>query len=872
MNRRISDLNAVIDHLKSRVDIVKVMGKEIDLEQTSSDLHKSLCCFHEEKTPSMTITPSKGLYHCFGCKASGDIITFHKQYYNISTVEAVRSLASEYNIDISRWERDLTEDEKRLMHLQAINIKVMNLMHGQATEEDTRGWQYLTEERNLTQETIDVFNVGYSPDISYVYAATDGENDNDIHDLELDRGQQWDDAIVYPLFDPYGKPIGFKNRPYWHGISVDQQGRKLPKFIGTSSKSPLHSDNHIYGLHIARKAMIDGKLIGVEGQHDVLKAHQSGIKNIIGTDGTALNKEKINQLEEFGVRELIIVYDGDNAGHEASLKVAQATAEFDSTVSIKIATLPNGYDPDEYLEAKGRIAFLKVVHDAVYASQYLIDTIAGTINIGTVTGKIDFIKRVQPVILASPIFEQSFLIAYIAEKIEIDADVIEDMMRAEQAKKAKSLLYNIDGERIVLGGILRDENFRIDTMLEMKKDDWYLPKHKMIYEMVVDMEQANVPISIETLKATMNNKGYNQLLNEGAVLDDIYTTLGDYRTIKEDIIDKSIRRKLIVEADSMKQGAQNLSNRLILVVEEHMEKVQKATDSSINEGTIDGKRGATDFMNMLHDRMANPDKVSGINLGENWKGVTNVLNGINTKKLITIAANQSVGKTTLLANWLEEISIQQHLPWLHFSLEMPSEEVVQKIIGIRSNVDNTHIQRGNIADEEYRAVRQATIDYHESPLHIDDETRTLEGIINKTRKYIRSHGIVGVSIDYIQLMSVERSKNKQRYEELGDISGGLKTDLANMLGIPVIVLSQLAKSALDSAIAKAEHGAGSYKIAQDSDIYITLKEKNEEEIEQWGIEKGNIVMNIDKNRGGVGDVLLDILFQRNVQRMMEVNG
>ena len=120
-------------------------------------------------------------------------------------------------------------------------------------------------------------------------------------------------------------------------------------------------------------------------------------------------------------------------------------------------------------------------------------------------------------------------------------------------------------------------------------------------------------------------------------------------------------------------------------------------------------------------------------------------------------------------------------------------------------------------------------------------------------------------------MSVERNKAKQRYEELGDISGILKTDIANKLDLPVIILSQLNRSALQKNIATAEDGAGSYKIAQDSDVYITLKEKTIEEIEeQGGIERGNLVLNLDKNRSGQADVLLDIYFQREIQRMTEV--
>lgn len=853
---RIADIKSVIDYLKTRIDITKAMNDVVQLEKAGPDLHKAVCCFHEEKTPSLTVTPSKGLYHCFGCKASGDIVTFYKDHYHVNTVEAITMLAKKFDIDISKFERDLTPEEAEQYKLMGINEQVRDIMNSFV---DQVGY-YLGEGRGLDKDIIDKFGVGYSPDLSEVIGIADS---NSVDRLELDKPAMWNNAIVYPMHDTYGRVIGFKNRPL--------DAIKGMKFVGTSSKSPLHREDHLYGFHIARKNATDGRLVGVEGQHDVLKMHQHGIDNTIGTDGTALNKAKIKLLEEHGIRELIVVYDGDNAGKEASIKIAKSSAELETTISIKIATMPDGLDPDEFLDKHGSMMMRKILSEAVYASQYLIDQIANEMSISTVTQKLDFIKRSQPVIMSTQSFEQKFLIAYVAEKVGIDESVIDDMLRAEQAKKSKSLLYNIEGEKIVLGGILRDEEFRDECLIDMIRDDWYQPKHQTLFEMIHEMAQSNMSISLETIKATMNNKGYNQIFQEGSFIDEIYANIGDYKTIKDDIIDKAIRRRLIRNAELLKSNAQDLKNRLVLVVEEHMNGVQSSMDSTTEEGTVDSKQGSTSFMNDLHNRMQSPDKIVGIDLGPKWTNVTNALNGIQNKKLITVSANQSVGKTTLVCNWLEEISVEQKKPWLHFSLEMPNEELIMKIIGIRAGVDSMRIQRGNLTSEEYSRVQQASIDYYNGNLILNDTVTTLEGIINETRRKVRSHNIVGVSIDYIQLMRIERSRNKQRYEELGDISGGLKTDLAKALNLPCIILSQLSKTALDHAVAKAEHGAGSYKIAQDSDVYITLKEKSEEEIEQWGIEKGNLVLNIDKNRGGTADILLDILFQKHIQVMQEIN-
>lgn len=872
----IADLRSAADYIKQHVDIIAVVETGMDLAKAGSDLYKGLCCFHEEKSPSMTVTPSKGLYHCFGCKESGDAITFYRKRHNLSTAEAIHKLAEDFNVDVTQFERELTPEEKHKQALYGINAAISREFSSQLSPltsgPSNRGYEYLVG-RGIGPEVMETYGLGYCPDVSYLLGtlAKLGVSDADARELLLDtdHAAMWTDAIVYPLHDYMGRVVGFKNRPYWNGQTVDQQGRKLAKFLGTSSKSPLHDDGHIYGLQIARRNLDRGRLILVEGQHDVLSGYGSDIKNVAGTDGTALNEEKLATLESIGVRELVVVYDGDSAGQEASLKIAKATAEWNTSITIKIASMPDGQDPDELLRANGKITFLRVVYESVYASQYLIDQLAASMPLVNVTQRIDFIKQVQPIISKAPRYEQVFLISYAAERVKVDDSVIEDMIRSEAARGARSVLYNIEGEKIVLGGMLRDEDFRTDVVLEMGKDDWYLPKHSTMYDMVATMHNDSVPISIETVKATMNNKGYNQVFAEGSYIDDLFATVGDHRTIKDDLIDKAMRRKLEKQADTLRRVVGDLRSRVVLAVEEHYDSVQKIVDAGNTQVISDAKTGAKTFMTTLLDRMQNPNQIVGIEL-DRFKSMTSLINGIQKKKLITIAANQSVGKTTLVANMLEDICVTQRIPWAHFTLEMPNEEMTTKIVGIRSGVNPQNIERGNLTDHEYRMVQQATIDYHEGGLILIDDITTMEGIMNQTRKLIRSHGIQGISIDYIQLMSIERRGNFKKYEEEGQISGALKNDVAKGLNIPVVILSQMSRRALDRDVQKAEDGQGAYKIAQDSDIYMILQEKSESEIEEWGIEKGNMILNLDKNRGGRGDMLLDLLFQRDIQRMMEV--
>lgn len=864
--KRLSDIGVVISYLKEQISITDVMGEVLDLERAGKDLYKTLCCFHEERTPSLTITPSKGLYHCFGCKASGDIITFYKQIHNMSTVEAIYALAEKFHVNISSFERDLTAEEKILVEYQQTLTQIIDKMTQNALVEGNGLKRF--QERDVSRETIEQYKLGYSATIAQVAQGIDPKY---IEVLELDKGAMYEDSMVYPLFDGYGQIVGIKTRPSWGGKFVDSMGRKFPKFMGTSSKFPLHSDEHIYGFHIARKHVVDGELILVEGQHDVLSMHQAGIKNVAGTDGTALNEPKLEMLKEFGIRKITVLYDGDKAGLESSTKIAEEAIKSNIGISIKIAKLEDGKDPDELIR-NGEVSIIKqALTDAVYGSQFIINNIFEGKDIKNITVKMDIVKDICPILNSVSNLEKMFIISYVADKLGVFPSLIEDMLRFHADKNTEVLLHNIEGEKAVLGEMIRNTDFRLEAFTDLRDQDFYLGKHQIIYQLMFELQEQNIDIQIDTLKMIMNNKGYKQLLNDGEYIEELMMCFGEIQPLKEDILDKSIRRKLGDISGKFGNSILDLKQKSVMVVEELLESVQNAVTHNTDK-MVKAQQGAKDFMERLHERMNNPNQIVGLTLGENMPTLTKLINGVQNKKLITISANQSVGKTTLLCNWLNEIGVTQQKPWVHFSLEMTNEELINKIIGIRAGVNSQKIEMGNLTNEEYKKVQQATIEYHEGKLILIDEQTTMEGITNTIRKLIRTDKIAGASIDYIQLMHVERNKNKQRYEELGDISGGLKNDVAKKLNIPVVILSQLGRSALKNEIATAEDGAGSYKIAQDSDIYITLKEKSPEDIEdQGGIEFGNLVLNLDKNRGGRADVLLDIYFQKDIQRMIEVN-
>jgi DNA primase len=861
---KITDLNAAIAAVKEQVPIEKGIGEIHPLTRVSDTMYKALCPFHEEKTPSFTVNPEKGMFYCFGCHVGGDLITFYQQYFTLSAAEAMRRIAEQFHIDISQYERPLTPEEQRIQNLQKGMHKLAILLHEDA---DPQGF-FASRGIDPDQEELEGFLLGYCHDLTQltIMARDCGLDDIALGELDLQRPAMWTNVAVYPLFDPRGAVIGFKNRPLERGDG--------PKFIGTT-KSPLMDTMATpYGFHIARKSRGRTPLVVVEGQHDVLSAHAAGMPWVVATDGTAFNMDRLQVMQEHGVDELTFAYDGDQPGQEALTRVAQLLNKNRNEVSasVKIAQLPQGKDPDDMIQGGDRLAFELACQSAVYANQYLIDRLAEEVDrvsgLNTVTGKLDYLSRLRPILAAAPAIEQEILQGYLAHQLHLPEAAIEDYLRIDKDAGKQSVLYNLEAERAVLAQVVAEPAFQLEVMPQLRPTDFYSSKYRQLFSIIQGLTQKGIELNLDTVQTALNNAGMRELFGSG--LASTLQDSGTGRQLFADLQDKSIRRHLQEIAARLAQQSSNPAINLPVVTEEALQSLQRATDGAEGEGTLAPQTGAKEAMDRVLNNMRHPNQISGIQL-QSEPTLTNILRGLNPDRLITLAANQSVGKTTMLTNWMVDM-MNSGVPWLHFSLEMGASEMVDKVIQVASGVMGSKILDGTLTDQEYHQVQQAALAYYNSKLFIDDESNTLEAIISKIRQYQYRHQIAGVSIDYVQLMTMERSKARQKYEELGDISGALKRDVAKALNMPVIILSQLSKSAVDKQVATAEDGAGAYKIAQDSDIYMTLKPKNDTEIQEGGglATAGNMTLFLDKHRQGRADVFIDVMFSRENQRMMEV--
>ena len=315
-----------------------------------------LCPFHDEKTPSFTVSPAKNICKCFGCGKGGTPVHFIMEHEQLSYPDALRWLAKKYHIEIK--EREMSDEERAMESLRE-SLFVINQyahkyfidnLHG--TEEGKAiGLQYFLH-RGINEETIRKFGLGYSlekRDALSRKAAADGYNPAYLDKTGLcfttDDGRQLDrfwGRVMFPVHTVSGKVVAFGGR-------LLNSTPKAGKYINSPESEIYHKSNHLYGIYFAKQAIIQKDCcIMVEGYLDVISLHQSGIKNVVASSGTSLTIEQIRLVHRF-TNNMLLLYDGDKAGIKASLRGIDMLLR--EGLNIKVALLPDGEDPDSYAQS-----------------------------------------------------------------------------------------------------------------------------------------------------------------------------------------------------------------------------------------------------------------------------------------------------------------------------------------------------------------------------------------------------------------------------------------------------------------------------------------------------------------------------------------
>ena len=344
----------------ARADITDVVGSFVKLKKRGTNL-LGLCPFHNEKTPSFTVSPAKEIYKCFGCGKSGNVVSFVMEHEKYSYPETLKWLAQRYQIEIE--ETQLNDDQRQAMQvadsLFALNQFAQEFFTNQLlqTEEGKAiGLSYF-EERGFRKEIIQKFQLGYSPEQrdAFTQAALKQQFNPDLLQkagLSNSRYDQLQDnyrsRVIFPIHNHSGKVLGF-------GARILTSTEKAPKYINTPENEIYVKSKILYGSYFARQAIDKAnECLLVEGYTDVISLHQAGIENVVASGGTALTIDQLRLIKKY-TRNLTIIYDGDQAGIKAALRGLDLALE--EGLEVKLVLIPDGDDPDSYVNKLGPSQF-----------------------------------------------------------------------------------------------------------------------------------------------------------------------------------------------------------------------------------------------------------------------------------------------------------------------------------------------------------------------------------------------------------------------------------------------------------------------------------------------------------------------------------
>jgi len=349
-----------IQQILSRVDIIDIIGTFVKLKKRGAN-YLGLCPFHNEKSPSFTVSPAKEIYKCFGCGRSGNSISFLMEAEKYSYVEALRWLANKYGVEIEETETspEYKQQQQAADSLYIINNFAQQFFSTQLFDTDEGqdiALSYL-KQRGFREDTIKKFQLGYNPEAKDTFskAALAAQYNQEyllksglVNNREGVLNDNYRGRIIFPIHNQSGKVLGF-------GARIIKKNDKAPKYINTPENEIYVKSRVLYGSYFARQPIDKAdECLLVEGYTDVVSLHQAGIENVVASGGTALTPDQLRLIKKY-TNNLTIIYDGDNAGVKAALRGLDLALE--EGLNVQLVLIPDGEDPDSYVNKVGSSAF-----------------------------------------------------------------------------------------------------------------------------------------------------------------------------------------------------------------------------------------------------------------------------------------------------------------------------------------------------------------------------------------------------------------------------------------------------------------------------------------------------------------------------------
>lgn len=521
-----------IERLRSQSDIVSIISEYVPLKKKGKN-YWGCCPFHQEKSPSFSVTPDKGFFYCFGCHTGGNVFNFLMKIENVVFMEAVKLLAGRLNIPLPQKEKSAEEiaREKELAKLWRANEMARDFFHACLTKTSygKPAREYLAR-RGITDEMIAAFKLGFAPQAWDKLSTALVERGIEAEvmlkaGLAVERTSRpgifdrFRNRIIFPICDLRGRVAGFGGR-----VMDDSQ----PKYLNTPETPVFNKRNMLFGFDSAYKYVREaGKAVVVEGYMDVITARLFGINHTVASLGTAFTAEQAKQLMRY-TDEIIFAYDSDAAGQMATMRALSIVRNLGA--AVKVISIPDGKDPDEFISKHGALAFQTLIDKAAPLLDYQVEQALKEIDYSNLDGKVAVVARVVPALAdADNAVEVNAYIAKISQNLGIDesairSEVAKFLERSQKDKNVKmgknikvvTLSKNIDSaliqaQRHIIRLIWEDDTIIPYIQAQLRVEEFQNEQHREIMKMFFDAHNMGKRLQDFTLSMMLNEAANTEL-------------------------------------------------------------------------------------------------------------------------------------------------------------------------------------------------------------------------------------------------------------------------------------------------------------------------------------------------------------------------
>ena len=565
--------DSFLTELTEKNDIADVVSQYVALNKRSGNNLFGLCPFHNEKTPSFSVSRSKQIYHCFGCGKGGGVINFIMEIENVSFPDAVEILAKRAGMQMPERQED-PESRKRA-RIYALNRDAARFYHEKLlSEEGTKCREYL-DRRRLSRKTATDFGLGYAPDKwdSLRNAMRDkGYSDFDLSDAGLVKkgknGGFYDafrNRLMFPVIDVRGNVIAFSGR------LLDGEG---PKYLNSPETVAFTKGRNLFALNLAKKSKRDYFILS-EGNIDVASLHQAGFDSAVASLGTSLTEQQAQLLSHYK-NEILIAYDSDGAGARATTKAIGIFEKLD--VKVKVLRLEGDYkDPDEFIKARGADAFQKLIDSSENRMDFKLRQIAEKYDLSRADQKAEFVAEAEILVAAVPSqAERQVYSTQIAEMIGVRPDAVmsdvesrrKKLVRRSEAREMRDMIsrtvnvrrYDNPASAKAEEGIIRLLFLEPDlyrTARMPSPEEFSDERLKKFFTLITEKLAAGEVVTVASLGAVLNSEEMSVLIEiteEPETLANSKKTFEDYVTAMRKAVKKKSIGDIIKEKQELEKG------------------------------------------------------------------------------------------------------------------------------------------------------------------------------------------------------------------------------------------------------------------------------------------------------------------------------